>query len=347
MSELLQGQRGLDVRKVSAWLEEHVAGAEGPFAFRLIVGGRSNLTFEVRDAAGRKMVLRRPPLGEILQSAHDMGREHRIISALGPTDVPVPETLGLCTDPDINGAPFYVMRFAEGSILRDEAAVETAFPSERRTAIADSLIDSLCDLHLVDPDAVGLGDLSKREDYIGRQLRRWNRQYEASRSRDVPEVAEAHRLLAERVPEQQRLAIVHGDYRIDNTVIAADATVEAVLDWELCTLGDPLADLGLLLVYWVEPGEGTEFMLSGTPTVAPGFPTRAHLLARYGERSGTDLSRIDYYIAFGSWKLACIAEGILTRYSAGVMGDESISLERLAAQTPLLAGMALERLERG
>jgi aminoglycoside phosphotransferase (APT) family kinase protein len=347
MSETLQGQKGIDVRRVSAWLGENIAGAEAPFTFRLIVGGRSNLTFEVRDANGRKMVLRRPPLGEILPSAHDMRREHRIISALETTAVPVPETLGLCADPDVNGGAFYVMRFAEGAILRDEAAVEATFEPARRVAIADSLIDSLCDLHLVDPDAVGLGDLSKREDYIGRQLRRWNRQYEASRSREVPEVEAAHRLLAERVPSQQRLAVVHGDYRIDNTVIAPDASVEAVLDWELCTLGDPLADLGLLLVYWLEPGEDGSFMLTGTPTVAPGFPDREYLLARYGERSGADLSEIDYYVAFGSWKLACIAEGILTRYSAGVMGDDSVSLERLAAQTPLLAGMALDRLERG
>jgi aminoglycoside phosphotransferase (APT) family kinase protein len=346
MSDTLQGQKGIDARRVSAWLEENVEGAEGPFSFRLIVGGRSNLTFEVRDAAGRKMVLRRPPLGELLPSAHDMGREHRIISALEPTAVPVPETLGLCRDPEVNGGPFYLMRFADGAILRDEAEVEASFAPERRTAVADALIDSLCDLHLVDPDTIGLGDLSKREDYIGRQLRRWNRQYEASNPRDIPEVAEAHRLLAERVPDQQRLAIVHGDYRIDNTVFAADTSVEAVLDWELCTLGDPLADLGLLLVYWVEPGEDASFMLSGTPTLAPGFPNREHLLARYGERSGADLSEIDYYVAFGSWKLACIAEGILTRYSAGVMGDDSVSIERLAAQTPLLAGMALERLER-
>jgi aminoglycoside phosphotransferase (APT) family kinase protein len=299
----------------------------------------------VRDAAGRKMVLRRPPLGELLPSAHDMSREHRIMSALAPTNVPVPQMLGVCRDPEVNGGPFYVMRFAEGAILRDEAEVEASFAPDKRAAVADSLIDALCDLHLVDPDAVGLGELSKREDYIGRQLRRWNRQYEASNPRDIPEVAEAHRLLAERVPEQQRLAIVHGDYRIDNTVFAADTSVEAVLDWELCTLGDPLADLGLLLVYWVEPGEDSSFMLSGTPTLAEGFPDRQHLLDRYGERSGADLSQIDYYVAFGSWKLACIAEGILTRYSAGVMGDDDISIERLQAQTPLLARMALERLE--
>jgi aminoglycoside phosphotransferase (APT) family kinase protein len=347
MSDTLQGQKGIDARRVSAWIEENVEGFAGPFTFRLIVGGRSNLTFEVRDAAGRKMVLRRPPLGELLPSAHDMSREHRIMSALAPTNVPVPKMLGVCRDPEVNGGPFYVMRFAEGAILRDEAEVEASFAPDQRTAVADSLIDSLCDLHLVDPDTVGLGDLSKREDYIGRQLRRWNRQYEASNPRDIPAVAEAHRLLAERVPEQQRLAIVHGDYRIDNTVFAADNSVEAVLDWELCTLGDPLADLGLLLVYWVEPGEDSSFMLSGTPTLAAGFPDRQHLLARYGERSGADLSQIDYYVAFGSWKLACIAEGILTRYSAGVMGDDDISIERLSAQTPLLAGMAMERLERG
>jgi aminoglycoside phosphotransferase (APT) family kinase protein len=346
MSETLQGQTGIDARRVTAWLERNIAGVEAPFTFRLITGGRSNLTFEVLDAAGRKMVLRRPPLGEILPSAHDMRREHRIISALEPTSVPVPETLGLCADPDVNGGAFYVMTFAEGAILRDEAEVEATFAPARRTAVADSLIDSLCDLHLVDPDEVGLGELSKREDYIGRQLRRWNRQYEASNPRDIPEVAEAHRLLAERVPEQQRLAIVHGDYRLDNTVVAPDTSIEAVLDWELCTLGDPLADLGLLLVYWLQPGEDGSFMLTGTPTVSPGFPDRDHLVARYGERSGADLSGIDYYVAFGCWKLACIAEGILARYTAGVMGDDSVSLERLAGTTPLLARMALERLER-
>jgi len=344
MSDTLQGQRGIDEDRVSIWLRDNVAGVESPFTFRPFVGGLSNLTFEVRDAAGRKLVLRRPPLGELLPSAHDVTREHRIISALGPTAVPVPATLGVCQDPEVNGAPFYVMDFAEGAILRDEEGVENSFPPARRTAIADSFIDALADLHRLDPDAVGLGDLSRRDGYISRQLSRWNRQYEASRSRTVAEVTEAHRLLAERIPTQPRPAIVHGDYRIDNTVIAADGTVEAVLDWELCTLGDPLADLGLLLLYWVEPGDDDSFLPGGAPTLAPGFPRRDHLLARYGARTGANLTEIDFYVAFGSWKLACITEGVLSRY--GAMGtDDDLSLERLTAQTPMLARMALERLE--
>jgi aminoglycoside phosphotransferase (APT) family kinase protein len=347
MGDTLQGQRGIDEPRVSTWLQRNVDGVEAPFTFRQLVGGMSNLTYEVRDATGRRMVLRRPPLGEILPSAHDMTREHRILTALGATSVPVPDTLGVCRDAEVNGAPFYVMDFAEGVILRDEDGVEKSFDPTLRPAIADSYIDALCDLHLLDPDAVGLGGLSQREGYISRQLRRWNRQYEASRSRTVADVSDAHRLLGERIPAQQRLAIVHGDYRIDNTVLGPDGLVEAVLDWELCTLGDPLADLGLLLLYWVEPGEDASFLPDGAPTRAAGFPDRGHLLARYADHSGADLSQIDFYIAFGSWKLACITEGVLTRFEAGVMGsDDEVSLERLAAQTPKLARMALERLER-
>ncbi len=346
MSDTLQGQKGLNEPRVSDWLRANVEGTEPPFSFRPFAGGRSNLTFEVRDAAGRRLVLRRPPLGEILPSAHDMTREFRIMRALAPTAVPVPETFGVCTDTGVTDAPFYVMEFAEGAILHDEGEVEENFEPSLRPAIADSLVDALCDLHLVDPETVGLGDLSRHDGYINRQLKRWNHQYEASRSRDIPEVTEAHRLLAERVPPQQRLAIVHGDYRIDNTVLGANAAVEAVLDWELCTLGDPLADLGMLLLYWVERGEDPSFLPTGAPTSAPGFPKRAHLVARYGERSGADLSPIDFYIAFGSWKLACIAEGVFARYGAGVMVDEGVSLERLETQTRFLARMALERLER-
>jgi len=338
---------GIDVKRVSAWLEREIPGCRGPFAFRRIVGGRSNMTFEVRDGSGRKMVLRRPPLGEVLESAHDVRREHRILRALGPTGVPVPDALAICTEAEVNGAPFYVMGFAEGAILRDEAAAAAAFAPDDRVAVADSLIESLCDLHRLDPDSVGLGDLSRRDDYIARQLRRWHRQYKASNVGDLPEIREAHRLLSERVPVQRRVAIVHGDFRIDNVVLATDATVAAVLDWELCTLGDPLADLGLLLLSWVEPGEDTGFMLTGTPTLAPGFPTRDHLVARYSEWSGADLAEIDYYVAFGSWKLACIAAGILARAvdpSADVDGGER---QKLAEQMLLLARLALERLQVG
>jgi aminoglycoside phosphotransferase (APT) family kinase protein len=346
MSETGDLTPGIDLERVPAWLEQNVDGARGPFAFRLIAGGRSNLTYEVIDAAGRRMVLRRPPLGEVLHSAHDMGREHRIITALSPTAVPVPETLAYCEEEAVSGAQFYVMAYEDGAILRDEAAVLAHFPAPRRITVADTLIDALCRLHAIDPAEVGLGTLAKHEGYIVRQLRRWHGQWEQSRSREIPAVEEVHRRLSARVPPQRRLAIVHGDYRIDNTVFRADASVQAILDWELCTLGDPLADLGLLLVYWVQPGEDTSFMLSGTPTLAPGFPPREHLLERYGEGSGADLSDIPFYVAFGYWKLACIAEGIYARYRAGVMGDDGTSAETLVAQVPTLAEAALTAIEK-
>jgi aminoglycoside phosphotransferase (APT) family kinase protein len=337
---------GIELARISPWLERNVAGARAPFALRLLAGGRSNLTYEVRDAEGTRMVLRRPPLGQVLNSAHDMGREYRIMSALAQTPVPVPQMLAFCAEHDVTGAEFYVMGYEDGAILREQGDVERHFSVPKRLHAADALIDALCRLHAVEPDAVGLGELSRREGYIERQLRRWQRQWEASRSREIPALEEVHRRLHAAVPPQRRLAIVHGDYRIDNMVFDANANVQAVLDWELCTLGDPLADLGLLLVYWVQPGEDTSFMLSGTPTLAEGFPPRERLLARYADSSGADLAQIDYYIAFGYWKLACIAEGIYARYSAGVMGDDGLSIEQLAGQVPALADAALAAAER-
>ncbi|HEX3910421.1 MAG TPA: phosphotransferase family protein [Solirubrobacteraceae bacterium] len=346
MAEAAAPTPGVELERLTPWLAENVAEAQAPFALRLLSGGRSNLTYEVSDATGRRMVLRRPPLGQVLSSAHDMGREYRIMSALAPTAVPVPRMLAYSPESEETGAQFYVMDYVDGAILREEADVERAFSVPERLSVADSLIDSLCRLHEVDPDDVGLGELSRREGYIERQLRRWYRQWELSRSREVPALEEVHRRLQASIPPQRRLAIVHGDYRIDNMVFAPDTDVRAVLDWELCTLGDPLADLGLLLVYWVQPGEDTGFMLSGTPTLSEGFPTREHLLARYAEGSGAELGEISYYVAFGYWKLACIAEGIYARYSAGAMADDGTSTQRLAGQVPALAEAALAAVER-
>jgi aminoglycoside phosphotransferase (APT) family kinase protein len=346
MSETADQAPGIDLERVPEWIEENVDGASGPFTFRLIAGGRSNLTYEVVDGSAHRMVLRRPPLGHVLRSAHDMGREYRIITALSATAVPVPKTLAYCSAEDVSGAQFYVMAYEDGAILRDEAAVLAHFPEAERVNVSDTLIDALCRLHAIDPTAVGLGTLAKHEGYIGRQLRRWHGQWQQSRSREIPAVEEVHRRLAARVPAQRRLAIVHGDYRIDNMVFRADASVQAILDWELCTLGDPLADLGLLLVYWVQPGQDTSFMLSGTPTLAAGFPPREHLLERYAEGSGADLSDIPFYVAFGYWKLACIAEGIYARYRAGVMGDDGTTAETLVAQVPTLAEAALAAIEQ-
>ncbi|CAN5699178.1 phosphotransferase family protein [soil metagenome] len=339
---------GIDVDGVTAWFADHVDGVTPPLEFSLIAGGHSNLTFAVSDAAsdttGRRWVLRRPPLGQGLATAHEMGREHRIISALGPTDVPVPPAVVLCTDKTVNGAPFYVMDLVDGLVLRDLSAT-TALNLEQRRAAGDSLVDVLARIHAVDPDAVGLGDLGRKEGYIERQLKRWYGQWENCKTRDLPAVDEVHDILLAAVPEQGPAAIVHGDYRLDNCLVDGTGQVVAVLDWEICTLGDPLADVGLLSVYWTERGDPHPALLNA-PTLAEGFPGRAALLDRYAELSGRDLSAIDFYVAFGYWKLACILEGVYARYVGGAMGTGSTGFEGFAEQVRLLAEAARTNAEK-
>jgi aminoglycoside phosphotransferase (APT) family kinase protein len=318
---------GIAEAGVEAWLTSHIAGLAAPFRYHQITGGHSNLTFEVTDAGGRRVILRRPPTGPLLPTAHDMSREHRIIAAVGPAGIPAPAALGYCPDPEVTGAPFYVMDFVDGVVLRSPEDVDHAFSLDQRAGIGEGLIDVLARLHAVDPDAVGLGDLSRREGYIARQLKRWYAQYQATRDTqggpDVPDIDAVHAALVEDIPEQGPATVVHGDYRLDNTMISPDGTVAAVLDWELCTLGDPLADVGTLMVYWTEPGEVSP--LEHSPTTAPGFPTRADLAARYAERSGRDISVLDFYVAFAYWKLACILAGVYARYAAGAHGADAMT----------------------
>ncbi len=331
---------GIDRTKVTAWFTDHVAAVDPPLSFELIAGGRSNLTFTVTDVAGRRWVLRRPPLGQVLATAHDMGREHTIISALGPTDVPVAPAVRLCTDESVNGAPFYVMDFVDGHVLRNRASADALAPDQRRPA-AFSLVDVLGRIPAVAPDAVGLGQLGRKEGYIARQLKRWYAQYEQSKTTELAAVDEVHATLSAQVPEQGPAAIVHGDYRLDNTMVDDDGAVVAVLDWEICTLGDPLADVGLLSVYWTEPTDDHPALLDA-PTLAEGFPGRAELVDRYAAASGRDLSDIDFYVAFGYWKLACILQGVYARYVGGAMGAEAAGFEGFADQVRLLAETARE-----
>ncbi len=339
---------GIDEGPVSAWLEANVDSLVPPFGFELIAGGRSNLTYRVRDAAGGDVVLRRPPSGHVLPTAHDMGREYRVVTALGPTPVPVPRTLGYCPDPDVTGAPFYVMEFVPGHILRDAPTAEGVLDEGGRHHAGESLVDVLADLHAVDVDAVGLGDLGRREGYIARQLERWHGQFGQSQIDGVDrpgDVDIVYELLASSIPAQDRSTIVHGDYRLDNTMLADDGSVAAVLDWEICTLGDPLADVGLLMVYWTEPDD--EFSALGrAPTSLPGFSTRAELAERYAARTGRDLSGLDYYVAFGYWKLACILQGVQARYAAGFGAGDRSGTEVFGTQVRLLAREALRTVER-
>jgi aminoglycoside phosphotransferase (APT) family kinase protein len=330
----------IDVERVTAWLDDAIDGITGPYAFELITGGRSNLTYRVTDAAETTFVLRRPPMGNVLASAHDMVREHRIISAVGQTDVPVPRTMGVCTDAQVNGAPFYVMSYVDGVVL-DGADRAANMSNDQRRHAGEHLIDVLADLHAVDVDAVGLGDLARREGYVERQVRRWTTQWEKSKTRELPAIDEVAKRLAADLPTQHGVSIAHGDYRFGNCLVDVEAgRVMAVLDWELCTLGDPLADVGYLGVYWSDPGE--DQARPNDPTGIDGFPTYAELLDRYSDRTGRDLSDIGYYVAFSSWRLAVISEGVYARFLHGAMGDQNIDeqtmngfktgTERLAAE---------------
>jgi aminoglycoside phosphotransferase (APT) family kinase protein len=331
---------GIDEPSVSAWLATRLS-VTPPLRFQLISGGRSNLTYGVSDATGRRLVLRRPPLGSVLESAHDMGREHRILAALGGTSVPVPSGLALCSDPDVNGAPFYVMDFVDGMVIRDELDADRLLTGAARAALGTTVVDVLAELHALDPTAVGLGSLGRPQGYVERQLHRWHRQWEQSRTREIPSIDAVHDRLLSAIPKQQRVSIVHGDYRIDNLVIRPDGSVAAVLDWELCTLGDPLADLGMLALYWVGPDEDRAFLLSGTPTAAPGFTDRHAVLERYAQRTGLDVGEVEYYIALALWKLACIAEGIVARSRSGAMGHGQREMaDLLTDRVPLLADRA-------
>ena len=338
---------GIDRGPVSDWLAANVAGAVAPFSFDLIAGGRSNLTYRVTDADGHAYALRRPPVSHVLATAHDMTREHTVISALQSTDVPVPRTLGLCTDAGVNGAPFYVMSFVDGHILRDEQA-SAALPEAVRAHASESLVDTLALLHSVDVDVVGLGEFARREGYIARQLKRWHGQFEQSTLDGQPGPAvidQAWKELSAKIPEQQGATIVHGDYRLDNTVLDDRGDVIAILDWEICTLGDPLADLGLLLVYWAEVDDVHQAVLGAAPTALPGFATRAQLVERYAAASGRDVSAVPYYQAFGIWKLACILQGVYVRYAGGAAAGDRSGVDQFAEGVTRLGERALADVE--
>jgi aminoglycoside phosphotransferase (APT) family kinase protein len=312
---------GIDVDRVTEWLVGHVDGAVAPLTFDVIAGGHSNLTFRVTGADGRRWVLRRPPLGHVLASAHDMGREHRVISGLQGTAVPVPPVAGICDDVDVNGAPFYVMGFVDGHVVRDRAAADHLLTVEARATASRSLVDTMAAIHAVDLGRAGLDDLGRHDGYLARQLKRWYGQWNQQKTRDLPLVDQVHDELLRRIPEQGPATIVHGDYRLDNTMVDDAGEVIAVLDWEICTLGDPLADLGLLLVYWTGPDDPQSAWQGGGATTAPGFWNRDRIADRYGEVTGRDLTHLDVYVAFASWKLACILEGVYARYLGGALGQ--------------------------
>lgn len=339
-------EQPINAANVTAWLADRTE-IEPPLTFELIAGGRSNMTFTVTDASGRRFVLRRPPLGPLLPSAHDMAREHRLMHALRDTDVPVPEMIGLCQDPAVNERDFYMMHFVDGVVVRDVEIGRTIDEASRH-AMSEHLIDTLIALHRVDIDEVGLGDLAKRSGYIERQLKRWSGQWESSKTRELPMIDAVANALRDRQPEPNPTTIAHGDYRLSNCMMDPTGPVTAVLDWELCTLGEPMADLGQLLGYWHDPSDPDPKNDSET-TGLPGFMTQDELAERYATAMGADLETINYYRAFAAWRLACIGEGVYARYLGGQQGsqDEEIDLDAMRDGIPVRVEHAAEMLGLG
>ncbi|MFE4361661.1 phosphotransferase family protein [Kitasatospora sp. NPDC056800] len=340
MAETPVDPPGLDLARLRSRLERELPGLlQGPVRADLVEGGRSNLTYVLGDGASR-WVLRRPPLGHVLATAHDMGREYRVMTALRDTGVPVPRTLLLDPDDETLGAPWYLMEYVSGTAHRDVAPLATL--GERRVhALGQRLVDTLATLHRIDPAAVGLADFGRPEGYLERQLRRWSKQLAASRSRDLPELDRLHARLAERLPASPAPALVHGDYRLDNVLVDDADTITAVLDWEMSTLGDPLTDIGLLVMYTELAGVGGGIIPSAM--TAPGFPKADEIVSRYADATGRRAEDLDWYVAFASFKLAAVAEGIHYRFRQGrTLGA---GFERAGEMAPILARHGLSTLK--
>jgi aminoglycoside phosphotransferase (APT) family kinase protein len=302
---------GIDEDAVGTWISDLGIGAVPPISFERIGNGQSNLTYAVKDATGGRWVLRRPPLGHLLASAHDVVREHRILSALQGTSVPVPKMVAVTEDSTVTDAPLVLMSYVDGIVV-DDVSVAEGLTQERRRAIGLAMPTTLGTVHGVDLQSVGLLDLASHKPYAARQLKRWSAQWEQSKTRDVDETSRLATALAECAPEQSELTLVHGDFHLSNVITSADdGSIKAVVDWELCTLGDPLADVGALLAYWPEKTDpsGGPFMMS----TLPGFPTRAELVETYAQSTGRDVSTVGYWHTLALWKLSIIAEGVMRR----------------------------------
>ncbi|MDC0768896.1 phosphotransferase family protein [Streptomyces sp. HD] len=333
---------GLDLERLRGLLGREQPGlVQGPLTGRLIEGGRSNLTYAISDGTS-KWVVRRPPLGHVLATAHDMKREHRVISALHQTSVPVPRPVLLCEDEEVLGAPFYVMEFVEGTPYRTADQLASLGAERTRDAVL-ALVDTLVELHAVDPTSVGLADFGRPEGFLDRQLRRWGKQLDASRNRELAGIDELHANLGRRLPVSPAPAVVHGDYRLDNVLIGDDDKIKAILDWEMSTLGDPLTDLGLLVMYSM-PLSMPNSPVS-TTAQAPGHPAPAELIQRYAERSGRDVSAVSWYTAFAWFKLAVILEGIHYRYTLGQTVGRGF--DRIGDLVPIFIEHGLTTLQEG
>ena len=337
---------GVDLERLLPWFRANVGPLDELHA-EIIGHGRSNLTYRI-TAGDQQWVLRRPPLSHVQPTAHDMKREFRVISGLAGTDVPVPGTIALCEDTSVNDAPFYVMEYVEGFVPADATEFARRFGEGQRRRIGEELIDILVHLHSIVPADVGLGDFGKPEGYLERQVRRFTEQLTRVKTRDVPDFEELARRLAAALPSQSGNGIVHGDYRLDNCILNEEGRIVAVLDWEMATLGDPLADVGLLMMYWTDEESGgvpaAPGIASTAITALPGFPTRKEVTSRYAERSGRDLGNLDFYTVLAHFKLAVILENMHARYLAG--GTVGAGFDVIGQHALLLATRGLEVANR-
>ncbi len=332
----------VDPAALQAYLARTLPGDDAPLVVERIRGGHSNETFFV-TRGDERYVLRRPPRGPLLPTAHDVRREYRALVGLAQTTFPVPRPILMCDDTSVIGAPFYLMERVPGVVVR--GALPPAFDDEvTRRGLGEELIDRLADLHAVDWQAIGLGDFGKPEGYIERQIRRWTGQLDASRNRPLPDLDAVTAWLQTHLPPPNPATIVHGDYRLDNAMYAPEppARILAILDWEMATLGDPLADLGYLLSFWQEPGDiglGTVGDNAWGVTRQPGFLTRAQLTQRYAERTGRRMEHVAFYVALAIWKMAILLEGSYKRHLSGTTDDPFFAT--LDTGVPALAARAL------
>ena len=333
---MTDGVPGLDLDRLGAHLASVLGTLAGPLDARLIAGGKSNLTYEVTDGT-RHWVVRRPPLGHVLATAHDMGREHTVMTALRDTDVPVPETFLLCEDPGVIGAPFYVMERVAGTPYRSRRQLEP-LGAERTRAISTRMTDTLAALHRVDPAEVGLAGFGRPEGFLERQVRRWQKQLDASRSRDLAGADDLHAALEASLPAESPAGIVHGDYRLDNLLVDDEDRVAAVIDWEMATLGDPLTDVALLVVYQ-RMAEQLGGAAVADASTADGFLTNEEMLARYATGSGRDLSAMGFYLGLAYFKIAVILEGIHYRHVHGQTVGSGFDTVGAAVEPLIAAGL--------
>ncbi len=338
------GNDKLDLDRLTEWFAANVEGFAGPIEYSKFKGGQSNPTYRI-DTPAKSYVLRRQPFGKLLPSAHAVDREYKAMAALGPTGFPVPRTYGLCEDTEVVGAMFFVMGLADGRSLWN-GALPGSTPEERR-AIYNSMIDTMADLHLQDPDAIGLGDFGKSQDYCARQIGRWSKQYKLSETDTIPEMDRLIEWLPETIPPQHESSVVHGDYRLDNLIFEKDASrVLAVLDWELSTLGDPIADFSYLMLNWHNPADGRAGLL-GLDLVKLGIPTQEEAVERYVARTGYPVPPMDWYFAYNLFRLAGIMQGIKKRVIDGTassshakqMSERVVPLVQRAHEFALQAGM--------